>query len=696
MVLRNSVAALVLSLLPAVGTASAQGVWGPDSGLLPEAGVIVPLGEPARVQPLPDIPAEGVMPFADAADGTNFLLLRFRAEGADAVRLHFTDFHLPEGARVFLYAVSPEGAAGKVFGPYEASGPMQSGEFWSEAAPGREVVVELQSGGETPGDLPFRVVEMERLDAAEAEALGVKPAEDPAGDGPAEIRYSIYRGMPVVHAVKNGLGILEGDILLGPVDQLEPATPERSKGGRRTAVAITNTRYRWPGGVIPYTIDPLLPSPSRVTNAIAHWNTKMSGVIQLVPRTTQANYVRFAYYSDPSLCASYVGMLGLGGQPIYVGNYCATGNMIHEIGHAVGLYHEHTREDRNNYVQINWANISSTGTHDFYQNITNADDLGPYDYGSIMHYGAYSFSVNGLPTITTIPPGIPIGQRSGLSAGDMAGVKAAYSAAVTSTTTTTTATTTTTPTVSVGGNPSDAPVGVDGVFASGTRTFTWAAGSLHTLSAETPQGTTTRYIFKSWSDGGAITHTIAAPSAGGAITHTIAAPSAGGAYTAQFAKQHKVTASADSPSRGSVKLSPVSGDAYYSDGAIVSLNAVPAPGYCFVSWQGLLGNTAGTTSLSVKKPYSVQAVFATGAATVSPLQVSVPAAGGTGVLSVSSSTNCAWTAYSWVPWIKVTVQKLGNGSGTVTYTVAANTTLTSRIGFVVAASRLVAVTQAGR
>lgn len=50
----------------------------------------------------------------------------------------------------------------------------------------------------------------------------------------------------------------------------------------------------------------------------------------------------------------------------------------------------------------------------------------PYDYASVMHYETYAFSVNGLPTIEPLTPGIPIGQRVNLSAIDILEVRLFY------------------------------------------------------------------------------------------------------------------------------------------------------------------------------------------------------------------------------------------------------------------------------
>jgi hypothetical protein len=81
------------------------------------------------------------------------------------------------------------------------------------------------------------------------------------------------------------------------------------------------------------------------------------------------------------------------------------------------------------------------------------------------------------------------------------------------------------------------------------------------------------------------------------------------------------------------------------------------------------------------------------AATVTPTSVTVTSIGMTSSLSVTSGTQCSWTAVSNVGWITVT-SATGSGIGQVNYTVAANSTGSSRTGTMTVAGQTVTFTQA--
>jgi hypothetical protein len=156
--------------------------------------------------------------------------------------------------------------------------------------------------------------------------------------------------------------------------------------------------------------------------AITHWNAKT--IIRLVARGGESDYVEFV--KGPNCNSDTAGRAG-GAQRVTCSASVWT-TVAHEIGHVVGLWHEHTREDRDDYVTVNTANIMRGAEHNFEKRTSDGDDLLCYDYASFMHYARGAAARNArVDTITPKDPTARIGQRDHLSYLDILGVNSVYS-----------------------------------------------------------------------------------------------------------------------------------------------------------------------------------------------------------------------------------------------------------------------------
>jgi hypothetical protein len=189
---------------------------------------------------------------------------------------------------------------------------------------------------------------------------------------------------------------------------------------------ITDRNRLWPARTVVYEIDSALPISKQhaVAKAIEHW--RQNTFLQFEERTPSVrDYIRFV---PGTTCESAaIGRVG-GAQTISIAPLCSVGNIIHEIGHAIGLFHEHVRQDRDAHIRVFLKNVQRAAKPNFAIYGAEGQDAGVYDYSSIMHYDAFAFAIDParptiLPTVSDAPA---IGQRAGLSAGDRGAVARLY------------------------------------------------------------------------------------------------------------------------------------------------------------------------------------------------------------------------------------------------------------------------------
>lgn len=184
--------------------------------------------------------------------------------------------------------------------------------------------------------------------------------------------------------------------------------------------------------------------------------------------------------------------------------------------------------------------------------------------------------------------------------------------------------------VTVSANPAGRSFSVDGTTYTSNQTFNWTPGSSHTIATTSPQsGTTgTQYVWSNWSDGGAISHTVA--------------PTSATTYVANFTTQYYLTMS--SGTGGTV--SPASG--WRNSGAAVSINATPSTGYTFTGWTGSgSGSYTGptnSTSLTMNGPISETASFSQNTI---PVTVNTSPSGRS--FSVDGITYTSSQTFNWAP-----------------------------------------------
>jgi hypothetical protein len=191
-----------------------------------------------------------------------------------------------------------------------------------------------------------------------------------------------------------------------------------------------------------------------VREAADRWNDQFGDNLRLreLQDVPEGPYIVFRASARPSLCSTR----GIGysrdqrRKYISIGSRCnpgespegtSSGAVLHEIMHAVGVYHEQQRFDRAALIELDadgralrrfaeqWQPVCTPATQDCDDAGRTAVAVGPYDFASIMHYSVAGAHLTDAGWDHLMDQGLDpaeIGQRNRFSAIDIRAVELLY------------------------------------------------------------------------------------------------------------------------------------------------------------------------------------------------------------------------------------------------------------------------------
>ncbi len=198
------------------------------------------------------------------------------------------------------------------------------------------------------------------------------------GEGEYKLRVELF----------NEHHIFGGDILLAPWQVEYIKLREQSEELK----AYGKFCILWTNHAVPFELDKSLSVTQKkeIENAINQWNKKCD--VKFTPKKNEADFIVFSNnYCRKTL--SYIGKIS-GKQEIWVNEGASTANVLHSMGHTIGLWNEHQRPNRGNFIQINWENVKDNCISYFDVNIIDKTpkDNSCFDFNSIMLPPSHSFS----------------------------------------------------------------------------------------------------------------------------------------------------------------------------------------------------------------------------------------------------------------------------------------------------------------
>lgn len=234
------------------------------------------------------------------------------------------------------------------------------------------------------------------------------------------ITIETYDNKQLTYKSIDGKNIFEDDIILtedqinflktGPENQ---NITNKNSAENKVLAAPGVFLNKWINSTVNYKIS-FTSARNSILTAINHLESNTN--INFIEQAT-GNYIDFVFVDTDEFCGrSKLGMT-FGKQEIEL-NCTNQRTIVHEILHALGFYHEQTRLDRDNHININWNNIDSEFKSNFDTSISQS--YGDFDYNSVMLYSSFAFAFDrSIPTMTKKSDGSTFTGGSNLSQTDI-------------------------------------------------------------------------------------------------------------------------------------------------------------------------------------------------------------------------------------------------------------------------------------
>ena len=212
--------------------------------------------------------------------------------------------------------------------------------------------------------------------------------------------------------------VYQGDILVAEKEDFY-------KNGMDKKPLIVGRPKLWPGGKVPYEIESGLTNVKAINDAIEFFNENTD--VRFVLRQGEKGYVEFK--KGEHNCYASLGYKEKKRQ-VVLEKGCGKKEILHELMHILGFFHEQCREDRDDYLIVIWDNIDEKFHPQFKKIPMSLMHIkgSNFDFNSIMLYGPSFFALYpGEFTMTTTSSDIYKGNTVGeLSQGDIVRINSIY------------------------------------------------------------------------------------------------------------------------------------------------------------------------------------------------------------------------------------------------------------------------------